>query len=75
MFIFYAAAMENYKGCTNNIEERIHRHNSGWVESTKNLLPLTLVAYTAFTNQQRAYEFEKYLKSGSGRAFIQKHFI
>ncbi|MBL7722740.1 MAG: GIY-YIG nuclease family protein [Chitinophagaceae bacterium] len=66
---------EYYKGCTNNIEDRLERHQKGWVESTRHLLPVTLVSYTVFTNQQKAYDFEKYLKSGSGRAFMKKHFL
>lgn len=64
-----------YKGCTNNIEDRILRHTKGYVESTKNLLPVNLITYIAFTDKYKAYEFEKYLKSGSGRAFTNKHFI
>jgi hypothetical protein len=30
--------------------------------------------YIAFSDEQRATAFEKYLKSGSGRAFAKKHF-
>jgi len=29
--------------------------------------------YFAIPNKYKAFEFEKYLKSGSGRAFIKKH--
>lgn len=75
VYILKCSNGEYYKGCTNNIEDRLHRHNSGWVEATKNFLPVILITYTAFTNQTKAYEFEKYLKSGSGRAFMQKRFI
>jgi len=64
-----------YKGCTNNIEERMNRHKNGQVNSTKSLLPVELITFTAFTDKYRAYEFEKYLKSGSGRAFTNKHYI
>ena len=63
-----------YKGCTENIEERIHRHNKGYVDATRNVLPVTLIGYFAITDKYKAYEFEKYLKSGSGRAFLSKHF-
>jgi len=66
---------EYYKGCTNNIEERIQRHQKGYVDATKNLLPVKLITYVAFVDKYKAYEFEKYLKSGSGRAFASKHFI
>ncbi|HKS85871.1 MAG TPA: GIY-YIG nuclease family protein, partial [Pseudolabrys sp.] len=34
--------------------------------------PWRLVAYFAFADSDRASEFERYLKSGSGRAFIKK---
>jgi len=30
--------------------------------------------FIAFTDKEKALRFEKYLKSGSGRAFIKKHF-
>ncbi len=63
-----------YVGCTNNLKDRIHRHANGQIEATKNRLPLILQTYTAFANRYAAYGFEKYLKSGSGRAFANKHF-
>ncbi len=63
-----------YIGCTNNLKERIERHNKGYVPVTKSLLPIKLVSCFAFTNRYTAFNFEKYLKSGSGRAFVKKHF-
>ncbi len=64
-----------YTGCTNDLEDRLRRHNSGRVLSTKDRLPVSLVCYTVFENKYTAYNFEKYLKSGSGRAFLAKHLI
>lgn len=64
-----------YTGCTENLEERLKRHNKGFVPATANRLPIKLVAYTAFENKYKAFEFERYLKSGSGRAFVNKHVI
>ena len=64
-----------YTGCTNNLEERINRHKKGYVESTKNKLPVTLVFYCAFPDQSKAFNFEKYLKTGSGIAFRNKHLL
>ena len=54
---------------------KIWAPSKGYVESTKNNLPVKLITYTAFTDQQKAYAFEKYFKSGSGRAFMNKHLI
>ena len=62
-----------YTGCTNNLEGRIKRHNKGEVRSTKSYLPLKLITYIVFTDKYKAYKFEKYLKTGSGRAFMQRH--
>jgi predicted GIY-YIG superfamily endonuclease len=64
-----------YKGCTANLEERLDQHQKGKVKSTCENLPVELVCYISFPDKYRAYKFEKYLKSGSGRAFLNKHFI
>ena len=63
-----------YTGCTDNLKDRIERHIKGYVPATKNRRPLSLQNYVAFVDRYKAFEFEKYLKSGSGRAFIKKHF-
>lgn len=62
-----------YVGCTSDLKDRIERHQKGQVPSTANLLPIELISYFAFKDKYIAYNFEKYLKSGSGRAFIKKH--
>lgn len=54
---------------------RFHRHINGQVPATKGLLPVELIFYCAFKDKYKAFEFEKYLKSGSGRAFMQKRFL
>ncbi|OGZ64726.1 MAG: excinuclease ABC subunit C [Candidatus Staskawiczbacteria bacterium RIFCSPLOWO2_01_FULL_40_39] len=63
-----------YLGCTDNLKDRINRHTKGQVLATKDRLPITLEFYFAIADKYKAFEFEKYLKSGSGRAFINKHF-
>lgn len=78
MYFVYILRCSNksiYTGCTNRIKERIKRHRNGKVFSTKNKLPLKLIYLSIFSNKYLAYNFEKYLKSGSGRAFIKKHLI
>ena len=64
-----------YTGCTENLDERIIRHQKGYVDATKNKTPVILLLYCAFTNKYKAFEFEKYLKTGSGIAFRNKHLI
>lgn len=64
-----------YVGCTTDLKDRIDRHSRGYVPATKGRLPIKLENYVAFQDKYLAYEFEKYLKSGSGRAFVKRHFI
>jgi len=64
-----------YIGCTNDLKDRIKRHKTRQVDATKERLPIELDFYIALDNQYKAFNFEKYLKSGSGRAFIKKHFV
>jgi len=52
----------------------LQRHNNGYVPATENRRPVKLVTYLVFNDKYKAFEFEKYLKSGSGRAFTKKHF-
>lgn len=65
----------HYIGCTEDINDRIKRHQSGQVPATAKRLPVELNFYFAVDDKYKAFEFEKYLKSGSGRAFINKHLI
>ncbi|MBI4088166.1 GIY-YIG nuclease family protein [Candidatus Kaiserbacteria bacterium] len=62
-----------YVGCTDDIEDRLQRHQKGQVPATAKRLPVTLEFYFATTGKYKAFELEKYFKSGSGRAFINKH--
>ena len=63
-----------YIGCTRDLKDRMKRHSEGLILPTKGLRPVSLISYFAFSNRFTAFNFEKYLKSGSGRAFIKKHF-
>ncbi|MDP3883266.1 MAG: GIY-YIG nuclease family protein [Candidatus Staskawiczbacteria bacterium] len=63
-----------YTGCTDNLKDRFERHIKGHVPATKDRRPLALESYVAFKDKYKSFNFEKYLKSGSGRAFIKKHF-
>jgi predicted GIY-YIG superfamily endonuclease len=51
------------------------RHAKGLVHYTKDKLPVKCVADFSFPDKYKAFAFEKYLKSGSGRAFMKRHLI
>ena len=63
-----------YVGSTNNLRRRIDSHEQGQVTSTKAYMPVTLKSYIAVQTEKNACELEKYLKSGSGKAFAKKRF-
>lgn len=64
-----------YIGCTDNLKGRIEKHLKGYVVATKDRLPVSLDFYFATEDKYKAFNLEKYFKSGSGRAFIKKHFL
>ena len=61
-----------YIGITDDLRARLARHNAGEVTHTAKYLPWRMKTYIAFSDEARAAAFEKYLKSGSGRAFARK---
>ena len=75
MYYIYSLKCKDgyYIGCTDNIHDRLERHRSGHVPATADRLPVKLKFYFAIDDKYKAFKFEKYLKSGSGRAFINKH--
>jgi predicted GIY-YIG superfamily endonuclease len=66
---------KHYTGCTINVKERFRRRAKGYVPATKPHRPLKLAWCCAFADRYKAYSFERYLKSGSGRAFSLRHLI
>ncbi|MBI5371843.1 MAG: GIY-YIG nuclease family protein [Sphingobacteriales bacterium] len=75
VYILRCADGTYYTGCTSNLNNRLLRHQTGDVSYTKSRLPVTLVVSCSFTNKYKAFEFEKYLKTGSGAAFRNKHLL
>ena len=64
-----------YVGCTIDLEDRLERHRKRAVPATQNRLPVELVVSIKFNDKYKAFAFEKYLKSGSGRAFMRRHLL
>ena len=64
-----------YVGQTACVEKRLDEHNAGFVDATRDRRPLELATYVAVQSREKAYELERYFKSGSGRAFLKSHFM
>ncbi len=63
-----------YVGSTNNLKRRLAEHNRGSSVHTNRFKPWNLHGYIAFNSEQKAKDFEKFLKTGNGRIFQLKHF-
>ena len=59
-----------YTGFTNDLKKRIIKHNNGEVPHTNKYKPWKIINYSAFESEEKAIEFEKYLKSHSVRDSI-----
>jgi putative endonuclease len=64
---------EIYTGQTRDLKQRLKEHNSGHVPHSSKFTPWQIRSATAFRSKERALAFERYLKSGSGRAFLKRH--
>ncbi len=60
-----------YTGITDDLDARLSKHNSGAVTHTAKYRPWRIKSYVASADADRALAFERYLKSGSGRAFAK----
>jgi putative endonuclease len=64
-----------YIGSTCALRQQLKQHNEGRSPHPAKFRPWTLLAYLAFADEKTAVAFERYLKSGSGRAFINRDFL
>lgn len=64
-----------YVGYTTNLEQRLRTHNLGGAIHTSHYRPWQLVMYLGFENETKAREFEKYLKTASGKSFASKRLM
>ena len=61
-----------YVGVTDDLRNRLKKHNAGDVPHTSKHRPWQLKTYMAFADANQAWAFERYLKTASGRAFAKK---
>jgi predicted GIY-YIG superfamily endonuclease len=64
-----------YVGTTMDVNNRLREHNSGSSKYSSSKIPFQLIWYCGFNDKKKAYEFERYLKAGSGVAFRNKRLI
>jgi predicted GIY-YIG superfamily endonuclease len=64
-----------YIGITNDLKRRLQEHNSGSAIYSSKKRPYQIIWCCIFVSKNKAYDFERYLKSSSGYAFTKKHLI
>ena len=79
MYYTYVLRSENeltrhYIGSTDDHKRRLAEHNAGKCSHTAKYAPWEIKSYFAFQKKETALEFERYLKTGSGREFARRHF-
>ena len=74
IFVDIATGTHFYTGCTEDLNARLRKHNAGEVPHTSKFKPWRIQTAIAFDSKEKAFAFERYLKSGSGREFAKRHF-
>ena len=64
----------HYVGLTAHVPTRLQWHNAGQNVHTARDRPWSVIVTLEFATEEAARQFERYLKSGSGRAFAKRHF-
>jgi len=79
MFYVYLLKSKNhnqvYIGFSKDLKKRLAAHNAGQSPHTSKYKPWLLESYFSFKEECIARAFEKYLKTGSGKAFINRHIM
>jgi putative endonuclease len=60
-----------YYGHTKDLVNRLQKHNTGKVRSTKSRLPLLLHYHEVFETKSAAYKQELFFKSAEGKKYIK----
>ncbi|NBX65449.1 MAG: GIY-YIG nuclease family protein [Proteobacteria bacterium] len=68
-------ANQEYVGASKDLKRRIQEHNEGKSTHTSKYGPWKLIWYCAFEDKHKALDFERYLRSHSGKAFSRKRLM
>ena len=75
VYILQDSDKELYVGYSSDLRKRVKDHQYKEVATTRIYKEPKLVWYCAFSDKRNALDFERYLKAGSGYAFVKKHLI
>ena len=65
---------KRYVGSTDDVSKRFKEHNHGANKFTKGGIPWELIHEEEFSSKSESLKREKFLKTGQGRAWLDKKF-
>ena len=72
-YILYSLSRDRYYiGHTDDIEDRLKRHNDGWGRFTKSGIPWNLVYFETFQTKSEAIKRELEIKRKKSRKYIER---
>ena len=74
LLVDVATETHRYTEVTEDLTARLAKHNAGEVPHTSKFKPWKIETAIAFSSKEKAYAFEAYLKTHSGRSFSNRHF-
>ncbi|MCK5014115.1 MAG: GIY-YIG nuclease family protein, partial [Candidatus Omnitrophica bacterium] len=67
---------KHYAGFAEDLIRRVEEHNNDESDGySRRYAPWKVETYVSFRSKENALAFEKYLKAGSGHAFLKKRLI
>lgn len=76
VYILYSKSInQTYVGETTNLDRRLSEHPVDNTRTTNRAKDYKLIWFAAFDNTEKAKQFERYLKSHSGRVLMRKRLI
>ncbi len=76
-YVYFLKSLKNsdlYVGSTENLKQRIGKHNAGKVKSTKSYRPWHLLGFEVYNSRSEAVTRERFLKTGQQKELLKKKF-
>ena len=72
VYILQLSNWKYYIGSARNLDNRMSKHQIGWVNSTKKYMPIVLLHHKNYESYEEAYNIERYLKKSKSRKVIEE---
>ncbi len=76
-YVYFLKSLENndlYIGSTENVNNRLKKHNNGQVKSTKFYRPWQLLDFETYDTRSEAVKRERFLKTGQQKELLKKKY-